>query len=185
MNSISSAGMRASDFEISLGIKLRTLFRRQPFAEKTMRTLFGPIFLGKAPIERAQTRTATMAPEQKHLPLRKRLSANEAWIEQRLISGRIKCPYDVEIASRCPSGGGESLIGQLLEAPLSLGQPLAVVLSKKIPAVPCVVHYDLGSHGIELRYSWSLTHKKLSDGAMFLISDHGAAAKLITKRRAA
>lgn len=104
-----------------------------------MRTLFGPIFLGKAPIERAQraqTRTATMAPEQKHLPLRKRLSANEAWIEQRLISGRIKCPYDVEIASRCPSGGGESLIGQLLEAPLSLGQPLAVVLSKKNTCCP-------------------------------------------------
>jgi hypothetical protein len=74
MNSISSPGVRSCDFEITLGVKLRTLIRRQPFAEKTTRTRFRPILFDEAPIERtqrAQLRTAGMASsEQKHLSRR-------------------------------------------------------------------------------------------------------------------
>lgn len=45
MNSVLSAGMRASDFEKTVGIKLRTLIRRQPFPEKMTRTRLRPILL--------------------------------------------------------------------------------------------------------------------------------------------
>jgi len=73
MNSISPAGVRARDFEITLGIKLRTLIRRQPFAEKTTRTRFRPILVDEASIKRtdsAQTQAAAAASERKH-PLRR------------------------------------------------------------------------------------------------------------------
>lgn len=63
MNSISLAGVRANDFEITMGIKLRTLIRRQPFPEKMTRTRFRPILLDVAPIERTQgTQTHTAVP---------------------------------------------------------------------------------------------------------------------------
>ncbi|MGY4286145.1 hypothetical protein ACVWXO_005365 [Bradyrhizobium sp. LM2.7] len=45
MNSVLSARMRASDFEKTVGIKLRTLIRRQPFPEKMTRTRLRPILL--------------------------------------------------------------------------------------------------------------------------------------------
>ena len=74
MNSVSSAGMRASDFEKAIGIKLNPLIRRQPIAKKATRTRLRSILLDKAPIEcthSARTRTiGTSAPEQKHLPYR-------------------------------------------------------------------------------------------------------------------
>jgi len=66
--------MRASDFEKTIGIKLSTLTRRQPIAEKATRTRLRSILLDEAPIESthsAHTRTiGASAPEQKHLPHR-------------------------------------------------------------------------------------------------------------------
>lgn len=64
MNLISSAGVRARDFQITLGIKLRTLIRRQKIAQETPCTRFRPILLDQAPIQRtqgAQTRTTADA----------------------------------------------------------------------------------------------------------------------------
>jgi membrane-associated PAP2 superfamily phosphatase len=53
----------------------------------------------------------------------------------------------VEIAVFRSGGRGKSKASQLFEAPLSLGQLLVVIFLKKMSAVACVVHHDLGSHG--------------------------------------
>lgn len=79
------------------------------------------------------------------------LAANKARIEQRFIRGRIKGPYDLEIAGSRTGGSCKSPARQLPEALLGLGQPLRVSLVKKMSAITRVVHYDMGSHGIELR----------------------------------
>ncbi|MET3973135.1 hypothetical protein ACVWXN_000469 [Bradyrhizobium sp. i1.4.4] len=70
VDSISSAGVTTCDFEIIIGVKLRTLIRRQPFAEKTTRTGLRPVLLDEALIEsahNAQTRSIdASSSEQKH-----------------------------------------------------------------------------------------------------------------------
>lgn len=60
VNSIPSASVRTSDFEMTFGIKLSALIWRQPFSQKMTRTRFRAILLVEAPIKRAegtQTRT--------------------------------------------------------------------------------------------------------------------------------
>lgn len=54
VNSISAAGVRASDFEITFGIELRALIGRQPFAQKTTRPRFRSTFFEEATIKRTQ-----------------------------------------------------------------------------------------------------------------------------------